>query len=280
MPDIAASVLAKLKNKAKKEDKSVQLCLQLFAQEEFVRRIEKSDYSDNFILKGGLLIYSLSGYESRSTVDIDFLITHVSNNLDRAEEMLNEIINVQTENDYISFEIVKKEQIALHRKYPGVAFSIAGHIKNVRIPFGVDLGIGDVIVPNGQKRKLQTQLMGFEPPEINTYSLESVVAEKFDAILSMMEFSSRMKDYFDIYYLSQNFEFDTDILATALRETFRNRGRNYSISDFDHVMAFAGNKEMIRKWNAFIKKLKLEYIEFNFVIEHIDKFLRKVFKNS
>lgn len=274
MPDIAASILAKLKAKAKKEGKSYQLCLQLFAQEEFVRRIEKSRFKDNFILKGGLLIYCLSGYEGRVTVDIDFLLKHTSNNLDQAESMIEEIINIPTENNYVSFQIVKKEQIALIRKYPGVAFSLVAKIKNVRIPFGVDLGIGDVIIPNGKIRKMQTQLAGFVSPEINTYSLESTIAEKFDAILSMMEFSSCMKDYYDIYYLSQNFEFDEEVLAKALKETFENRDRNYTMQDFCHVMEFPENKDMVRKWELFVKKLHLDYIEFDMVIKTINEFLK------
>lgn len=125
MADIAASVLSRLKNKAAQSGRSYQLCLQLFCQEEFLRRLEKSKYADNLILKGGLFIYSITGFDSRVTVDVDFLL-----------------------------------------------------------------------------RKIPTRLDDFTAPMINTYSIETTVAEKLDAILSLMEFSSRMKDYYDIYYLA------------------------------------------------------------------------------
>ena len=280
MPDKAASILAKLKNKAKNGNKSFQLCLQLFAQEELIRRIQSSSYSDNFVLKGGLLIYSLSGFESRSTVDIDFLLRSISNDLDKIREMLDDIIHINTGNDYIRFEIKKIEQIALLRKYPGVGFSMLARIKNVRIPFSVDLGIGDVIIPNHERRKLPTQLDGFDPPEINTYSLESTIAEKFDAILSMMELGSRMKDYFDIYYLSQNYKFDEQVLSDALRETFKNRDRQYTMVEYEHFASLSNNKDMIRKWNLFIKKLKLEHVEFSEVIKQINHFLYLAYEET
>ncbi len=279
MPDKAASVIAKLKNKAKESNRNVNLCLQLFAQEEFMRRMELSKYSDNFILKGGLLIYCLSEFESRATVDIDFLMKNASNSLDNAREMLEEIINIDTGNDYIRFQIIKVEAISINRNYPGVGFTLMARMKNLKIRFTLDIGIGDVVVPKSQKRKIPTQLDGFISPEINTYSLESTIAEKIDAILDLKELSSRMKDYFDIYYLSTHFEFNDETLALAIKETFNNRDRSYSIEDFDHVISLGSDESMIRKWNAFCKKLKIENIEFTEVVLEINKLLRDVVLN-
>ena len=91
---------------------------------------------------------------------------------------------------------------ALQRKYHGVSTQITGFIKNVRVPFNVDIGVGDVIVPGAERRPIQTQLEGYTHPAILTYSLESTVAEKFDAILQRFELTGRMKDFYDIYYLS------------------------------------------------------------------------------
>ena len=100
---------------------------------------------------------------------------------------------------------------------------MVARIKNTRTPFGIDFGIGDVIVPKQEKRKIPTQLEGFDAPVVNTYSLETTIAEKLDAILNLMEFSSRMKDYYDIYYLANKFDFDGAVLTEALRKTFVNR---------------------------------------------------------
>ena len=168
MADIAASVLAKLKNKAKASGISYQQCLQLFFQEEFLRRLAGSKYADNFVLKGGLFIYTLTNFESRATVDVDFLMRGLSNELSRMDEIIAEILAVDTGNDYVSFKATKTEQIAVQRKYHGVSTQITGYIKNVRVPFNVDVGVGDIIIPNAEKRSIQTQLDGYAKPDIMT----------------------------------------------------------------------------------------------------------------
>ena len=105
MADLAASVLARLKNKAKESGRSYQLCLQLFCQEEFLRRLEKSKYAENLVLKGGLFIYSLTDFDSRVTVDVDFLLRKIPNTPEQLKVVLEEIIATKTGNDFISFEI-------------------------------------------------------------------------------------------------------------------------------------------------------------------------------
>ena len=193
MADIAASVLAKLKNKAKASGISYQQCLQLFVQEEFLRRLSKSGYEDNLILKGGLFIYTLTNFESRATIDVDFLLRSVSNSMEDVTELINSIINTPTDNDYIFMTAKGFEEISPQRKYHGISAQIIAQIKNVRVPFNVDIGVGDVIVPSAQERSINTQLADFEAPVIKTYSLESTIAEKFDAILQRFELTGRMK---------------------------------------------------------------------------------------
>lgn len=105
MGDVASSVLARLKNKAKESGRSYQLCLQLFCQEEFLRRLEKSKYVDNLVLKGGLFIYSLTEFDSRVTVDIDFLLKRIPNTPEQLRKVVEEIIAVETGNDFVTFEI-------------------------------------------------------------------------------------------------------------------------------------------------------------------------------
>ena len=208
MADIAALVLARLKNKVKATGTSYQQCLQLFFQEELLRRLAASGYAENFVLKCGLFIYSLTNSESRATVDVDFLIQGLDHDLAWMDEIIAEILAVDTGNDFVTFKAGKTEPIAVRRKYHGVSTQITGHIKNVRVPFNVDIGFGDVIVPDAQRRNIRTQPDGFEQPEILTYSLESTIAEKFDAILQRFELTGRMRDFYDIYYLSRTFDFD------------------------------------------------------------------------
>ena len=225
MADIAASVLTRLKNKAQSSGRSYQLCLQLFCQEEFLRRLEKSKYAENFVLKGGLFIYSLTEFDSRVTVDVDFLLRQIPNTPEQLRVVLEEIIAAPTENEFVTFEITDVAPIAV----------------------------------------------------ANTYSLETTIAEKLDAILDLMEFSSRMKDYYDIYYLANKFDFDGATLTKALKKTFENRGHAFTIEQFEQVMAFAENDAMQKKWKAFCRKIDTKTDDFNAVLKTIKEFLIEPF---
>lgn len=277
MADIGASILAKLKNKSKASGIPYQQCLQLFFQEEFLRRLSKSKYAENFILKGGLFIYTLTNFESRATVDVDFLMRRMSNELEHMDAVIEEIIATQTgNNDVVILSAKQTEQISPQRKYPGVSTQIIGRIKNVRVPFAVDVGIGDVIVPSPQKRTVPPQLDGYEAPEVLTYSLESTIAEKFDAILQRFELTGRMKDFYDIYYLSQTFDFDGRSLQEAILQTLSTRGTPYERDSFDRVIALAEDADMQTKWRYFLKTIKGREIAFEDVIAQLDRFLRPV----
>ena len=276
MADIAASVLAKLKNKAKASGISYQQCLQLFFQEEFLRRLAGSKYVDNFILKGGLFIYTLTNFESRATVDVDFLMRGLNNDMARMDEIIAEILAVDTGNDFVTFKATQTEPIAVQRKYHGISTQITGYIKNVRVPFNADIGVGDVIVPNAQRRNIQTQLDGYEKPEILTYSLESTIAEKFDAILQRFELTGRMKDFYDIYYLSRTFDFDGLKLQTAIQETLQNRGTAYEKDSFDRVLMLADDPDMQIKWRYFLKTLGNPDMPFQEVMVGLKCFLEPI----
>lgn len=277
MSDLAASVLARLKNKAAESGRSYQLCLQLFCQEEFLRRLEKSKYAKNLVLKGGLFIYSLTDFDSRVTVDIDFLLRKVPNTPERLQSVLEEIISTPTGNDFITFEIKDVSPIAVAKKYAGIGASVVARIKNTKTPFSIDFGVGDVIVPKQERRKIPTQLSGFDAPTVNTYSVETTIAEKIDAILSLMEFSSRMKDYYDIYYLANKFDFDGKVLTEALKKTFENRGHIFTLEQFDQVMGFADDTAMQKKWKAFVRKIDTKTDDYSTVLKNIKAFLSKPF---
>lgn len=278
MADVAASVLTKLKNKAKSSGISYQQCLQLFFQEEFLRKLAASKYADNFILKGGLFIYTLTNFESRATVDVDFLMIGLNNDLAQMDEIIAEILSVPTGNDFVEFKTSKTEPIALQRKYHGVSTQITGYIKNVQVPFNVDIGVGDVIVPHPEIRTIKTQLDGYESPKVMTYSLESTIAEKFDAILQRFELTGRMKDFYDIYYLSLTFDFDGLKLQTAIQETIQNRGTAYEKDSFDRVLALADDEAMQIKWRYFLRTLGNRDIAFQHVVAGIQGFIGPLWK--
>ncbi len=272
----AASALARLRNQAKTEGINYQTCLQLFFQEEFLRRLSHSKYRGNLVLKGGMLIYTLTDFDSRPTRDMDFLIRSLSNDLANIMSVMKEICAVHTENDYILLEVIDAEQITLEKKYPGVKTKFMGHINNVRVPFSVDIGIDDIIVPDAMLRRLSTRLEGFEAPEIYTYSLESTISEKFDAILQRMETTSRMKDFFDIYYLSSVFDFSGRTLKEAVMLTAEHRRRVLEHDAFMRIREFADNPFLKTQWVRFepASESKLEFSE---VLHRLDQFLYPVY---
>ena len=280
MADMAASVLARLKNKAAESGRSYQLCLQLFCQEEFLRRLEKSKYAENLVLKGGLFIYSLTDFDSRVTVDVDFLLRKIPNTPEQLKAILEEIIAVETGNDFVVFEVKDVAPIAVAKKYAGIGASVVARIKNTKTPFSIDFGIGDVIVPKQEKRKIPTQLSDFDAPTVNTYSVETTIAEKIDAILSLMEFSSRMKDYYDIYYIANKFDFDGKVLTEALKKTFANREHIFTVEQFEQVIGFADDDAMQKKWKAFVRKIDAKTDDYSTVLNTIKAFLAEPFTAS
>ena len=276
--DMGASVIARLKNKAKETGKPFQLHLQLFCQEEFLRRLASSRYAENLVLKGGLFIYTLTNFESRATVDIDFLLRQFPGTIEDIKRMVDEIIAVDSGNDFITFSSRGFETISPQRKYTGVSFQMVGQIKNTRTPFDVDFGVGDVIVPSSQKRTIPVQLDGFDMPEILTYSLESTIAEKFDALLQRLELTSRMKDIYDIYYLSSMFDFDGRALQQAVFETLQNRGTSYEKDSFDRVIALSVNKEIQTRWRQYLRRMKMPELQLEDVMTRVDCFMSPVWE--
>ena len=277
MTDKAASVLAKLKNKAKISGISYQQCLQLFMQEEFLRKLSKSGYEDNLILKGGLFIYTLTNFESRATIDVDFLLRGFSKSIEDVKSMIGKIIETSTGNDFVSMTAKGFEEISPQRKYHGISTQIIGQIKNVRVPFNVDIGVGDIIVPKAEERKINTQLPDFEKPVIKTYSLESTIAEKFDAILQRFELTGRMKDFYDIYYLARTFDFEGTKLRAAIFETLKKRETPYDRDSFKRILALSEDEDMQKRWRYFLKNIKDGTLEFAVVIKEMQKFLEPVF---
>lgn len=276
--NMAASVLTRLKNQAKEDKISFQMVLQLFAQEEFLRKLSASDYSDNLILKGGMFIYTLTEFDSRPTRDIDFLLRNLQGSLENTENTMRKICAVDTGNDFITIEVVGTEQISVEKKYPGIKTHFIGRINNVRIPFSIDVGIDDIIVPNPVKREILTRLPDFQAPKVYTYSLESTIAEKFDAILQRMSGTSRMKDFYDIYYLSGIFDFDGTVLREAVDKTLKHRGREENPAAFEEIRDFENNVFLNTQWKAF-EPAKSAGVEFSEALVRLETFLKPVYKS-
>lgn len=276
LSNVTASVLDRLRNQAKQVDLPFQLVLQLFAQEEFLRKLSQSDYSEKFVLKGGMFIYTLTAYESRPTRDVDLMVRGLNNDLEALEKVVREICAVDTGNGYIAIEVLKVARIGRRKEYPGAAVSMLARIGKVRVPFSLDIAVDDAVVPAPEKRMIATRLAGFAVPEIYTYSLESVVAEKLDAILERMSGTSRMKDFFDIYYLSETFDFDGAVLKEAIKTTTEHRRRNTPAEAFDDIKDFTENDYLLRQWSNY-EPARQSSLAFETVIRRLIVFLEPVY---
>ena len=269
------SILQKLKSRARVKRLPYQLVLQLFCQEEFLRRLSVSEYREKLILKGGLFLFSYNGFEGRPTMDIDFLAENISNSQVEMKKAIEEIMNQEGENQYIEFVINRLQNIAEQKAYHGVRIKIVGKIGNTKTPFDIDIGIGDVIVPPVNMIEIPTQLDGFKRPLLRSYSLESTIAEKLEAMFSRMETTSRMKDYYDIYYLATHYKFEGAMLQNAIDETFTNRKTICDWKSLERIKSMNENKDMSRRWHVFVTKSLNTEIMFNTVISVVVEFVSK-----
>jgi predicted nucleotidyltransferase component of viral defense system len=274
MGNIESSVIARLKDKSKELGIPLQHILNLFCQEEFIRRLSAGVYKNSVILKGGYLLYSISGFAARLTVDADYLLKNYPNDMDAVENLVRKILSSPSKNDFIQFEIRKLENIREMSKYHGIRVYLTGNIGRVNIPFSIDFGVGDVVIPSPVERTLPVILPEFESPKILTYSLESTVAEKFDVIISLMEATSRMKDFFDIYYLATTFDFDGRTLQQAIYETITNRGTPYEKDTVDVVSRLSDNPIILRRWEIYCNKVLQYKISFKDVVSLIIDFIQ------
>lgn len=278
MGNMEVSILARLKNKSKEQGIPLQQLLNLFCQEEFIRRLSESNYKEKLILKGGFLLYSISGFTTRPTVDADYLLKNYPNDLNAVEKLVKEVISSPSRSGFIQFKIRRLEIISQVKQYHGIRVSLMGFIGRVRIPFNIDFGVGDIIIPSPVERTLPVLLPEFEEPKILTYSLESTVAEKLDAIISLMEVTSRMKDFFDIYYLATTFDFDGRKLQEAIYETLANRGTPYEEDSVIVISRLAEDSNILQRWENFCQKILKYKLDFNHVIKVIIDFLKPPFE--
>lgn len=279
MANKSASVLARLKNISKSKGISLQQLLNLFCQEELIRRISTSDYKENLILKGGYLLYSISSFTTRPTIDADYLLENYSNDIESIESLIMDIISRKDHNNFIEFSIRNFEEIGGTRDYPGVRVNLMGKIGKTKTPFSVDFGVGDVIVPSSVERELPVILEDFAKPRILTYSLESTVAEKLDAIIYLMEATSRMKDFYDIYYLASNFNFEGQKLQDAIFKTLTNRLTPHDDKSITAINRLKDSQQIQIRWKSFCKKVLHYDLDFNYVVEIIVDFTYLPYKS-
>lgn len=248
-----------------------------YGLERAIYRLSISEYAERFILKGGIFLYALfDGNFARATMDIDLLAQHVSNEVDEMKKVFHNIFSIECD-DALRFDLDSLDVINITevKEYHGVNISIMGYLDRTKVPVSIDIGFGDVIYPERMRMKFPV-LLDMEAPEVYVYSIYSVIAEKFEAFVSLGYANGRYKDFYDIYVLSVNCDFDGKELKKAIVETFTHRE-----TGFDDIVVFESDftEDPIRqrRWNAFIKKKKaMVKVEFTEVIEQVKKLLMPI----
>ena len=272
-----ASVKDRLKNKSIATGKTVQELLTAYGLERTIFRLSKSQYASNFTLKGGIFLYAVfNGNYSRATTDIDLLAQRISNDIEDMKAVFTDIFSLEVD-DPLRFDLdsLDVRPITEFKDYHGVNVSIMAYLERTRIPISIDIGFGDVIVPERVMMDFPVVLSD-EIPRIYAYSLCSSAAEKFEAIVSLAYDNSRFKDYYDLYVLATTHDFSGEEMAEAVRETFENRHSSLNeIAAFEE--GFADNPLRQSRWNAFVKKKKaLLPITLQETNDMIQKFMQPV----
>ena len=256
----AASIKSQIKYRAKKEKRDVQDMFILYVLEKILFRISISKYKKQFILKGGCLLYGLFDEQyTRTTTDIDLLGIRISNDAEYMKKVFLEILSIEHD-DAIKFDIntLSAKNITEFKEYHGVNISAMAYLDRTRIPINIDIGYNDIIFPEKKIMNYPT-ILNDEAPVIYVYSNESIIAEKFEAIVSLGVVNSRYKDFYDICTLANHFNFKGVILKQAIVETFNHRG-----TSFDRIVifedGFADDTYRKGRWAGFIKTKRADTI--------------------
>ncbi len=255
--DIAASVRKRLQNVAKKMNRPFQEVLEYFAMERFLYRLSRSQHAGRFVLKGALMFRVWNAPASRPTRDID-LLGHMDNAVAAVVPVFQDVCNQSVEADGMVFhaDTVTGQAIKEDADYSGVRVTFHATLQNSRIAMQIDVGFGDVLTPAAVTSEFPT-ILELPAPRLNGYSRETVIAEKFEAMVKLGLVNSRMKDFYDIWLLARQFDFDGPLLSTAITRTFANRKTVITPSPFALTPAFPADANKQKQWRAFVRKTGL-----------------------
>jgi predicted nucleotidyltransferase component of viral defense system len=273
----ATQLKAKIRNLSDGNSLKAQALIRNYIMERFLERISLSDYRDNLILKGGMLVSSIVGLETRTTMDIDTTIQSLLVTMSEAKRIIEAIISVVLE-DNVSFNIKKIEQIMEDFDYPGIRFILEASLDNLRQVIKIDISTNDVITPSAIV--YQYRLM-FEDRNISlkAYNLETLLGEKIETVISRGTANTRMRDFYDIHTISthKTERIDYEILQKALLTTSKKRNTLDLIEDYKRIIDEVRSSGVMKKnWDNYSKDLLFyENITWIQVVDSLSYFYKK-----
>jgi hypothetical protein len=260
--NVAASVKQRLLNRARERKEDFNLLLTKYGLERILYRIGHSKYKDYFVLKGALLFELWTEQRYRPTRDADFL-SKGDSNPERYQQIFEEICDMKVEDDGVRFapDTVKVEKIKEDQDYEGLRVTFTGFMEAARLPVQIDIGFGDAVTPDPIETDFPTLLQS-PAPRLLSYPRETVIAEKFEAMVKLGIANTRMKDFHDLKTLSEHFQFDSESLVTAIQRTFERRKTALPVDKPPTALTeeFYADTTKSAQWSAFLSKNKL-YIQ-------------------
>ena len=247
-----------IKKKSKGNNNLAHHLHQMFFYEHVLMRIEKSKYKDNIILKGGVLLSSIIGEDLRTTKDIDATLKSLPLNIESVKNIFEEILCIDID-DNVNFEIVNIKDIRLEDDYGGFRINVKGTYDKIRTNFFIEITTGDIITPREIKYKYNSI---FEDKKINimAYTIETIIAEKFESIISKNITTTRAKDFYDLYMLMNKHKKDINNknLVKAITNTFNKRNTKFNIVNFKEIVEILENSNALKRVFTDYQS-KLEY---------------------
>ena len=261
----AASVRQRLLNYARSSGQDFIFVLRTFAMERLLYRLSRSPYVENFVLKGAMLFKLWTGDFYRQTRDIDVL-AFKSQTIDSLKAIFQDISQIPFIDDGLTYlsDTVNVNEIREEQQYGGLRVTLTAMLGAAKIHLQVDCGFGDAVTPDPVVRDFPT-LLDFPAPQLRTYPKETVVAEKFEAIVSLGMANSRMKDVYDLWVLACDFSFSGAVLAMAIENTFNRRRTHFPIGSPEAFKAtFIQNPMKQTQWQAFVRKTRFVKVDKDF----------------
>ena len=249
----ATQLKAKVRNLSGGDSTKAQTLIRNFIMERFLERIALSQYRNNFILKGGMLVSAVVGLDTRATMDIDTTVKSLELSKENAAKIVEEIIAVEIP-DGVHFTITKVTDIMEEHDYPGIRFMLEATLDNLRQAIKIDISTGDIITPGAVEYSYNLM---FEDRAISlwTYNLETLLAEKLETIMARGTSNTRMRDFYDIHVIGRHEPFDSMILKRAFLATSNKRNTMDQIPDFGTILAnVESDNVMRRQWENFQKE--------------------------
>ena len=243
-----------IRNLSKKKSADAQILMRNYMMERFLERISLSEYKNQFILKGGMLVAAMVGLDARATMDLDATIKGTNVNVEDVEMIISQIISIPLD-DGVSFRVKRISEIMEEADYPGVRVSLETKFDGVITPLKIDISTGDVITPREIKYKFNLMLEN-RTIEVWAYNLETVLAEKLETVISRNVTNTRMRDFYDIYILQKLYgeQLSKDVLWDALVATAKKRETLEQIEteDIDEVFdEIQSSSVMENLWKAY-----------------------------